>query len=175
MLKAGVSMYLIFLALLSIYICYKLGDWKNWRKYYSTTLFFILSSVVCIVLTYDHPLWLYKSSILNHSFTDLFISITVYPSTIMMFIPHFPKKITKIIIHIATYAVAYTVPELIAVKLGYFTYYNGWNIWYTFIFNCIMFPMLILHYNKPLYAWFFALISPHILFFILKIPYSVIR
>jgi len=168
-------MYYILLAVVSIVMCYKLGDWKNWRNYYSTILFFILSSVVCIILTYNHPLWLYHPSVINHTFTDLFISITVYPCTIMMFIPHLPSKITKVILHISSYVAVYTVPEFVAVKLGYFSYYNGWNIWCTLIFNFIMFPMLILHYKKPLYAWGIALISPHILFFIMKIPYSSIK
>lgn len=168
-------MYLIFLSVLSIFICYKLGDWRNWRKYYSTILFFILSSVVCIVLTYNHPLWLYKSVILSHTFTDLFISITVYPSTILVFLPHLPKRMTNSILHVSFYVAVYTIAEFIAVKLGCFTYFNGWSIWHTLIFNYIMFPILILHYKKPLYAWLFALISPHILFIILKIPYSIIR
>ena len=168
-------MYHIFLSTTSIYICYKFGDWKNWQKYYSTILFFILSSVVCLVLTYNHPLWLYESKILNRTFSDLLISITVYPSTVMIFIPNFPRKISKIIIYISSYVAIYTIIELISNKLGYFTYHNNWNIWCTIIFNYIMFPMSILHYRKPLVAWIIALISPHILFFILKIPYSTIR
>lgn len=168
-------MYDILLAVVAIFICYKFGDWRNWKNYYPTILFFILSSVVCIVLTYNHPLWLYKSAVINHTFTDLFISITVYPCTIMMFIPHLPSKTTKIILHISIYVAVYTIPEFIAVKLGYFTYYNGWSIWHTLIFNYIMFPILILHYKKPIYAWIIALISPHILFFIMKIPYNSIR
>ena len=93
----------------------------------------------------------------------------------MLFIPNLPKKITKVIVHISFYVAIYTIAELIGVKLGYFTYHNGWNIWYSLIFNYILFPILALHYKKPLYAWSIALISPHILFFILKIPYSIIR
>lgn len=168
-------MYLIFLSLFSVCICYKLGDWRNWKKYYSTTLFFILGSLTCAFLTYNHPLWLYESVIINHTFTDLFFLVTVYPSTIMMFIPHLPKKITRIFLHVSIYVSVFTVFEFIAVKLGYFSYFNGWNIWYTLIFNYIMFPILILHYKKPLYAWVIAMVIPHILFFILKIPYKVIR
>jgi len=59
--------------------------------------------------------------------------------------------------------------------LGYFTHHNGWNIWFSLIFNYILFSVLYLHYKKPLYAWGIALISPHILFFIMKIPYSSIE
>lgn len=168
-------MYHILLAVISIFICYKFGDWRNWKNYYPTILFFILSSVGCIVLTYNHPLWLYQSSLINHTFIDLFISITVYPCTIMVFIPYLPSKISKIIIHISIYVAIYTIPEFISVKLGYFSYYNGWNIWCTLIFNYIMFPILILHYKNPIYAWIIGLISPFIFFYIMKIPYSSIR
>ena len=168
-------MYIIILAIISILICYKFGDWRNWKNYYPTILFFILSNVACILLIYNHSLWLYDPSILNRTFTDLFICITVYPSTVMLFIPNFPKKTTKIITHILFYVGIYTIAELIGVKLGYFTYLNGWNIWYSLILNCMIFPILMLHYKKPLYAWIIALISPHILFFIMKIPYNSIR
>jgi len=167
--------YHIFLAAVSIIICYKFGDWKNWKNYYPTILFFILSNVVCIVLTYKHPLWLYESKILNGTFSDLLICITVYPSTIMLFIPHFPKKLTNIIAYVSFYVAIFTLPELIGMKLEYFSHHNGWNIWCTIIFNYIMFSILYLHYKKPLYAWIIALISPHILFFIMKIPYNSIR
>ncbi len=168
-------MLFIFFSVISILICYKFGDWRNWKKYYPTILFFILSNVVCIVLTYNHPLWLYKPTILNKTFSDLLIAITVYPSTIMLFIPNFPNKKTKITIHISYYVAIYTIVEFIAHKSGYFTYYNGWNIWCSLIFNYIMFTVLFLHYKNPLLAWIIALTSPHILFYIFKIPYSVIR
>jgi hypothetical protein len=168
-------MYFILLAVVSVLICYKFGDWKNWKNYYPTILFFILSNVVCILLIYNHPFWFYEPYIIDRTFSDLFICITVYPSTVILFIANFPKKITKIISHISFYAAIYTIAELIGVKLGYFTYYNGWNIWYSLIFNLMLFPILMLHYKKPLYAWMIALISPHILFFIMKIPYNSIR
>jgi hypothetical protein len=168
-------MYHIFLAVVSIVSCYKFGDWRNWRKYYSTILFFILSNAVYFLLTYNHSLWLYETKILNYSFTDLFICITVYPSIVMLFIPKFPKKKTKIITHISLYVAIFTIAELIGVKFGYFTYHNGWNIWLSIIFSYMLFSILYIHYKKPLYAWIIALISPHILFFLMKIPYNSIK
>lgn len=168
-------MFHILLAVVALLICYKYGDWKNWENYYPTILFFILSNVVCILLTYNHPLWFYESNILNRTFNDLLICITVYPSTVMTFIPNFPKKFIKRMAHIAYYVSIYTIVEFIAVKLGCFTYHNGWSIWHSALFNLTMFPILYLHYKKPLYVWAIALISPHILFFIMKIPYSSIR
>ena len=168
-------MYFIFLATVSVAICYKFGDWRNWKNYYPTILFFILSNVTCILFVYNNPLWFYESKILNHTFSDLFICITVYPSTVMLFIPHLPSKTTKILLHISIYVAIYISAELIGMKLGYFTHHNGWNMWYSLIFDYLLFAMLILHYKKPIYAWIIALISPHILFFIMKIPYNSIR
>lgn len=168
-------MFLLALSIISVILCYKFGDWRNWKVYYSTIIFFILSSVVCILLTYNHPLWFYESRILNKTFSDLFISITVYPSTVMIFIPNFPRKRIKAFTHITYYVVIYTIVEYIALKLNYFSYHNGWNIVYSLIFNYIMFPLLFLHYKKPLYAWIIALCAPHILFYLLDIPYDVIR
>ena len=168
-------MFYILIAIACFLICYKFGDWRNWKIYYPTILFFILSSLACNLFTYNHPLWLYQSVIIDRTFTDLFISVTIYPCTVMMFIPHLPGKITKMIFYISFYVAICTIGEFIAVKIGYFNYYNGWTIWHSLIFNCLMFPILILHYRKPLYAWMIALISPHILFFLMKIPYSSIR
>jgi len=168
-------MYYIFLAIAAIFLCYKFADWKNWEKYYPTILFFILSNVVCVLLIYKNPLWLYKSQILNCTFCDLFVCITVYPSTVMIFIHNFPKKIIKIISHISFYVAIYTIAEFIGFRLGYFTYHNGWDIWHSLIFNYVMFLVLILHYKKPVYAWIIALISPHVLFYIMNISYNIIR
>jgi hypothetical protein len=156
-------------------MCYKFGDWRNWRKYYSTILFFILSNVACILLTYNHTLWQYETEILNHTFCDLFVCITVYPSIVMLFISNFPKKTIKIITHISFYVAIFTIAEWIGVKLAYFTYFNGWNIWFSTIVNYILFSVLYLHYKNPFYAWGIALISPHILFFLMKIPYNSIK
>ena len=168
-------MYHILIGAISILICYKFGDWRNWKNYYPTILFFILSSVLCTLLTYNHILWEYESRLMNHTFCNLLICITVYPSTVMIFIPYFPKKIIKIIPYISIYAVVYIIGEFISVKLGYFTYHNGWNIWGSIIFDFLMFPLLILHYKKPIYGWILVLIGSNILFFIMKIPYNNIR
>lgn len=168
-------MFHVILAIVSILICYKFGDWNNWSKYYPTILFFIVSNLVCIILTFNRPLWLYESTFLHHTFSDLLVSITVYPSTIMVYLYYLPTGIKKTIPYISFYVAIYTIVESISLKLGYFTYHNGWNIWCSIIFDYILFALLIVHYKKPLYAWTFALISPHILFFIFHIPYSVVR
>lgn len=168
-------MFYILIATISIFTCYKYGDWRNWKNYYTTMLFFVISSIVCTILTYNHTLWLYQTAVINNTFTDLFIAITVYPCTVMIFVYHLPSKNSGIILYISIYAAVYTIGEFVAVRLGYFTYHNRWNIRCSLIFNCIMFPVLILHYKKPIYAWIIALLSPHILFFLMKIPYSSIK
>jgi len=92
-----------------------------------------MSNVVCIPLMYNHTLLQYETKILNHTFCALFICITVYPSIVMLFIPKFPKKITKIITHISFYVAIFTIAELIGMTLRYFTHFNGWNICFSTI------------------------------------------
>ena len=113
-------MYHIFLSFVAILICYKFGDWKNWKIYYPTILFFILNSVICVLLTYNHQLWCYESGFLKCTLCDLLICITVYPSTVMVFIPYLPKKKTKIFNYISIYVAMYTIAEFIGYKLKYF-------------------------------------------------------
>ena len=40
---------------------WKRGDWRNWKKYYSTILFFILGDFIYLYLLSDHfPMWRYQ-------------------------------------------------------------------------------------------------------------------
>jgi len=96
-----------------------------------------LSNVVCALLIYKNPLWSYQSQILNCTFCDLFVCITAYPSTVMLFIHNLPKKTIKIISNISFYVAIYTIAEFIGFRLGYFAYYNWWDIWHSLIFNYV--------------------------------------
>ncbi|MGE5415559.1 MAG: hypothetical protein ACM3UZ_02110, partial [Acidobacteriota bacterium] len=46
-----------------------------------------------------------------------------------------------------------TALEFILIKTGFFVHLHGWNLWWSALFYCIMFPLLQLHYSKPLLVW----------------------
>jgi hypothetical protein len=168
-------MYYIGLSLTSILLCLKWGDWRNWKNYYPTILFFMVSNLASNLITYKTPLWLYNPTLLGCTFTELLIIVTIYPSTLLIYLPNFPNTTFKRIVHLTYYVAIYTTVEVISLRLGYFSHLNGWNTIHSILFNYIMFSILILHHKKPLMAWAIAFISPHILLYLFKIPYSTIR
>lgn len=138
---------------LSVLVCYKLGDWRNWNKYYSTILFFIMGDYIYNILFHDNMLWLYVAPELNHTIINMLIGIFVFSSTVMVFIPYYPKGVFKQVGYILLWVFIYITVEYIAWRLGSFTYDNGWNLLWSTVFCIVMFPLLQLHHKNPLLAW----------------------
>lgn len=155
--------------IMSLLICYKWGDWRHWNKYYSTIQFFIIGDLMYNVLFNNTMLWRYVCPSLNHTLINLFIMITVYPSTILVFIPHYPKGVINQVIYIFSWTVLYVVVEYISCVLGSFKHDNGWNIVWSSIFCIIMFPLIYLHYRRPLFAWLFTIIEAIIFIVIFQV------
>jgi len=63
--------------------------------------------------------------------------------------------------------------EFISYITGAFSYHNNWNIGYSIIFNCLMFPILILHYKKPLLAFLVCSILAFLLMAFFEIPIKI--
>ncbi len=158
--------------IISLLICYTWGDWKHWNKYYSTIQFFIIGDLIYNVLFHNTTLWKYVCPSLNHTLINILIMITVFPSTILVFIPHYPKDRFNQVIYISFWVSLYIVVEYISYILGYFQYDNGWSIVWSGIFCIIMFLLLYLHYRKPLLAWFLAIITLIIFIIIFEVDIS---
>jgi hypothetical protein len=131
------------------------GDWRNWKKYYPTILFIICLDFFSSILMYKHQLWTYEESFLipNHTLTDFFISFSMFPAVVLIFLANYPKKVVAQISWTLLWIFIFSLTEYIAILSGIATYHNGWNLGWSVLFNCITFPTLHLHYNKPLWAW----------------------
>jgi hypothetical protein len=147
--------------IIALLICYKWGDWRHWEKYYSTILFFMIGDFIYLVLFRKTMLWTYNTDILNHTLVNLLVLFTVYPATILLFIPYFPKHkhIVKKAGYILLWVALFGTAEYVSHSLGFFNYHNGWNCGWSIIFSAIMFPLQYLHYHKPLLAWGLALVK----------------
>jgi hypothetical protein len=161
--------YHISIVIFAILVCYKWGDWKHWDKYYSTILFFMMGDFIYLVLFRKTMLWTYNTDILNHTLINVLIIFTVYPCTIIIFIPYYPKLIFKQVIYIFFWVVLFAVMEFISYHLGCFKYHNGWNLGWSIIFCTIMFPIQYIHYKKPLLAWCISMIKLVIFIVIFKV------
>lgn len=143
----------IIVSLLFLIAALKWGDLKNWKSYYPTILYFAIGDLGYNFLTHDNPLWIYESTIFSHTFSDLLVVTIVFPSFVLLFLPYYPDEFVKQISYIVIWVFITSTLEYISYSLGYFSYHNGWSIWWSVVHNCIAFPLLRLHYKKPLWVW----------------------
>lgn len=146
-------MFLIVLLSATILLCYKYGDWRNWKKYNATILFFIAGDLLHTCLTVEKPLWYYQSDFLKGFTINLLIMVIIYPGTLLMLLPEIEKPYANKIVIFTKWIVIYSIGELIANRVGLINHKNGWNLYYSVAFNIVMFPLLWLHYKKPLLAY----------------------
>lgn len=170
-----ISDYQIIVTIIMVLSAWKWGDWRHWRLYYPTMLFFALGDITCGFLTYNYPLWEFESPLLKTTLSDLLISLVFFPATVLLYLPHFPKKIKKQVPYILLWVLIYTAIEHVSYLLGFFSYHNGWNIWWSVLFNSAMFPILRVHHKKPLLALFISMIAALLLLVYFKIPMSSLK
>jgi len=175
--KRGVCVILgyITLGIVVVFLCFRFGDWKNWKLYYPTVLFYIIGDLTAMILTFKKPLWLLKDFFWSQILGDYFIAFVVFPYIIILFLSKYPKKIIKRIIYICIYVLILSCIEYLAYRTGHIIYLNGWNILWNILFYFIMFPLLWFHYKKPLWAWSIAMALAFIVLYIFKIPLDIIK
>lgn len=145
------------------------GDWRNWRSFHSTILFFWFGDLLYNFLCYDYKMWEYKESMFamnflqNHTIISLLIMFVAYPSSVLIFLGRFPKGKIKMVLWILLWISLFSIIEYINLRyLDLIIHHNGWSIGWSVFFNAIIFPMLVLHYKHPIVA---LLISIPIVFF----------
>jgi hypothetical protein len=97
-------------------------------------------------------LWEYRK-LFTHTFSDYFDAFFVAPFTIILFLSRFPVKLVHQVLYTFCWACLYTLIEYLSNVCGFIAYDNGWNILWSFGVFGLMFPLLWLHYKKPLLAW----------------------
>ncbi len=162
-----------------IFVTFLWGDYKNWKKYYPTILYFIICSLLYTVFTYDYPLWkfnpIYPSSYIlpNNLLISIAVTFILFPCTALIYLGNFPKRHRQIL-YILTWVVIYSAIEFIALHFGAILYENGWRYLYSIIFNVFLFSFLRIHHLKPSLAWILSLIFILSFITIFNVPvYSV--
>jgi len=151
-------MYIIFNALYLL-AGYLWGDWRNWKQYYSTILFFILGDFLYNFLLYQKSIWLFHDLILpNHTMITILAMVIVYSATVFIYLGRFPNGWIRRLFWFLLWTGIYLCEEFFNSKLGFITYHNGWNIWWSVLFTCIIFIILPIHQKNPLLAWLFSII-----------------
>lgn len=161
-------------------LAWNFGDWKNWERYYPTILFVLVVNFSYNLISYNYPLWEYESPLLKTTGSDLLLNLTAFPALIFTYLSllstiiqykTFPIKS----LYVLFWVVFLTMIEWFSFNLGFFSYYHGWNIWWSVLFNCAMFPIMWLHYKKPLWAIGASLLCAVFVISYFHIPFSSMK
>ncbi|SFB06565.1 MULTISPECIES: CBO0543 family protein [unclassified Bacillus (in: firmicutes)] len=142
-------------SILWILAAWKWGDWKNWSKYYPTILFASIGNLIYEVVCSEYPMWLMEPNGLpNRTLPILLLVIVGMPLSVFLYLSYYPfkKSKTKQAMHIFLFVAIFVVLEYASVKLGSITYHNGWNLYWSTLFNIVMFSILRLHHTHYRFA-----------------------
>ncbi|AET65784.1 hypothetical protein Desor_0026 [Desulfosporosinus orientis DSM 765] len=152
-----------------ITICFKWGEWRNWRLYYPTILFLIAGDFIAGFVASSKPLWKYEATIFSGNVTQLLVALIIYPCTILIFF-HFIKKLKSVSLYILIWVSIYAFLEYFGVKYQYFSHSNGWNFGCSVMLDFILFSLLVIHQKNPVYAWIVSFITGLTITLIFKLP-----
>ena len=68
----------------------------------------------------------------------------------------------------------YMFIEVVDLVTGIIKYNHGWNIWWSLFHNSIMFPLIILHYKKPITTWILTFIFLFVIINIMQAKKQVV-
>jgi hypothetical protein len=152
--KGVVKMHLG-IALFTIWAAWRLGDWRNWEKYHSTMAYITIGGLLYEYITGQNSLWLFHPDFLyNQKITVIVYSVLTMPLTVLIFLSRYPEDVLKKqAFYITKWICVYTLVELVLLWTGRISYQHGWSIYYSVLFDIMMFIMLRLHYKKPLLSY----------------------
>jgi hypothetical protein len=160
----------------------KWGDWRNWREYYPTILFFIGVDLLKNSLLHDYRFWEYQETLLGeellfgHLVINLMIMAIVYPSTVLIYLGHFPSGYSNSVLWFLLWVFLYSSIEFInVVYLDLLKHYHGWNMVWSIIFNAVMFTILRIHHKVPLLAWALSILWIIFLWNIFNVPKEILN
>lgn len=135
-------------------------DWKRWREFYPTIQFYMICNLLYNFIFYQHTLWRYKAltlAWLNHTLIEVTFTFFIVPVVLMVYLQYFPDGKKKRLIYLSVWIAYFSVIEFLFEKKGLFIYENGWNIWWSIVFNFITFCLLRIHYKNHLTAFIVAI------------------
>jgi hypothetical protein len=164
---------------LTLIATWRFGDWRNWKKYYSSILFTICINFAVSILTYTHSLWHFEKVLFipNHTIADFMLKFTNFPAIVLTYLSRYPFKtrLYRQLVYIAFWVVIFSLLEGLSVLLKIETYHNGWNYWWSVVVWLSLFVGVTLHHTKPPLAWLLFFIGTSFLIVYFHIPISKMK
>jgi len=155
-----------------IYAVWRWADWKNWRKYHASMIFAGAMNLLYHVLSLTHYYFLWKMVPSFFTFTteEIIHTFILLPGTTLIFLSRWPKNISKQLKYFIKWILIFVLGEYALNNFGGIEYYNGWNIGLSFLFCCVMFPGILIHFKKPGLAYPLFIIITFLGIWIFRIP-----
>ncbi|MFC4802269.1 MULTISPECIES: CBO0543 family protein [Neobacillus] len=174
MLHTVVSYLRFALPFLYLLGSWRWGDWRNWKEYYPTILFFVTVNFFISIIMYEYPLWTYKESffIPNHTIVDFIIAFLIFPQMAFIFLSKYPfqASLLKQIGYASIWVIFGIAIESLFKAANLISYDHGWNFWWSLIVWIFMFFGLRLHHTRPILAWFLCFACTIFLILYFHIP-----
>lgn len=146
------------IAILTIFAAVKWGKGKNWRDYHPSMLFISTGGLLYEYIVQENTLWKFHPDLLyGHEMVVIVYAISTMPLSIFLFLSHFPEKWLQRILYILVWSGIYIFVEWILDRFGRISYQNGWTLFYSFLFDLLMFSVIALHHHRPLTAYIISL------------------
>ncbi|WP_459911298.1 CBO0543 family protein [Desulfotomaculum defluvii] len=157
-----------------VLLAWKYSDWKNWKQYHCTMLFVALGNLLYHTICASYFLWrIQPHEFSNYTFTGLIYTFIIFPLTTLIFLSNYPTELKPQIFHISKYILIYLVVEWIGLKFHTITYYNRWNLGWSALFLCAMFPIIRVHYKNPLLAYILSAVVVVFIVIYFNIPIDI--
>ncbi|RAP75095.1 CBO0543 family protein [Paenibacillus montanisoli] len=155
------------------------GAWKQWRRFYSSALFYICVQFGISYLTYEHTLWHFKESAItpNHVVTDFFIAFTNFVPMVILYLSWYPfqSRWMKQAAYVMAWIVTFAIIESTFNFLGLITFHNSWNLCWSIVVWAATFIVIRIHHTKPILAWAICLGCTAFLILWFDIPVSKLK
>jgi hypothetical protein len=143
------SIFQVIISLICIIASVKKGDWGNFDRYYPTLLYLGIGNLSYEFIAHTNfHLWeITGNGKLSEVAVDFFYLFFIVIPAIFVYLSDYPSTRRERIFHILKWITIFTVTEWVGgTYFDAIAHHNRWNIWWSLLFNFIMFPMLRLHY-----------------------------
>ncbi|WP_338448334.1 CBO0543 family protein [Niallia oryzisoli] len=111
----------------------------------------------------------------GHLVINFLVMAVNYPSTILIYLGKFPNEKSKQIYWILFLVFIYIIMEAINLQYDLIHHFHGWTIWWSLIFDLVMFVILWVHHYKPLLAWAYSITWLIILWNIFDLSHNLLK
>lgn len=154
-----------------IFSAWRWGDWKNWQCYHTSIFYICFCDIFYYFLTFHYPLWrLEPKGVVSSRTLAIMIELVIFICTTLIYLGRFPKGRWKPVLWIGFWILLYTSLEWGLSRLGVFVYFHGWTLFKSTLFDILAFPIVRLHFSKPLLTYILSIPITIILLYLNHVP-----